>query len=149
MSATLPLLAVLLAAAAAWDLRTRRIPNELVFGGLLFGLAVGVATGGLPGLGHAALGAAVGLGALLIPWSRGWLGGGDVKLLCACGAFLGWKGVLVLLLASTALHGFLTLGVLIAAKVRDQEAHGSPYAPALAIAVLVLAVAQPALLTNP
>ncbi len=148
MTGTLPLLAALTAIAALWDWETKRIPNELVLTGLVIGLVVGAYSAGLVGLGHALLGALVGLAALYYPWTRGWVGGGDVKLLAACGAFLGWKGVLVLLLAGTALHGLLTVGVLVAAKLRGRTEHGAPFAPALATAFIVLAVVRPTLLTT-
>ncbi|MCO4772538.1 MAG: prepilin peptidase [Deltaproteobacteria bacterium] len=149
MSNTLPLLAALTLAAAVWDLRTRRIPNELVFCGLVAGLAAGAAVSGLYGFGHALLGAAVGLGALLFPWTRGWVGGGDVKLFAACGALMGWQGVLGLLLVGSALHGLLTLGVVAVAKLRKQSLNGAPFAPAVAAAVPVLAISRPALLSIP
>ena len=148
MSGTLPLLAAITAVAALWDWETKRIPNELVLAGLLLGLAAALQAAGLLGLGHALLGAVVGLGALLVPWTRGWVGGGDVKLLAACGAFLGWQAVLVLLLAGPALHGLLTFGVLVAARIRSQPASGAPFAPALAIAFIILAAARPDLLTT-
>lgn len=147
MTLTLPLLAALTLVAAIWDLRTRKIPNELVFLGLAAGLAAGTAAGGLLGFGHALLGAMVGLCILLFPWTRGWMGGGDVKLVAACGALMGWKGVIGLILVGTALHGFLTLVVVIAAKIRKTETDGAPFAPAVAAAVLVLAVSRPALLS--
>ncbi len=148
MNGTLPLLTALLAVAALWDWQTKRIPNGLVAVGLIVGLVAATYAAGLLGLGHALLGAAVGLGALFVPWTQGWVGGGDVKLLAACGAFLGWKGLLVLLLAGSALHGLLTLFVVIAARLRAQPAQGAPFAPALALAFIVLALSQPALLSN-
>ncbi len=148
MTGTLPLLAALTGVAALWDLQTKRIPNALVLIGLVAGLLAALNTAGLVGLGHALLGAAVGLGVLFIPWTQGWVGGGDAKLLAACGAFLGWRGVLVLLLAATALHGLATLGVVFAARLRSEPAEGAPFAPALAIALIALAVGQPALITT-
>jgi prepilin peptidase CpaA len=149
MSTTLLLLGAFTAIAAAWDLETRRIPNGLVLVGLIAGLAVGTYTAGLPGLVHAVLGAAVGLGVLLYPWTRGWLGGGDVKLFAACGALVGWKGVLALMLVGTALHGFLTIGVLVLAKLRHKPETVAPFAPAVAAAALLLALLRPALLHTP
>jgi prepilin peptidase CpaA len=82
------LLVGLLLAACWTDLRSRRIPNWLTIGGMLAGLAVRVAMGPGP-VGNAVLG--IGLAALLaLPFfAMGALGGGDVKLLMAVGAFMG------------------------------------------------------------
>jgi prepilin peptidase CpaA len=88
----------LCALACAWDLRTRRIPNWLTFGGAALGLLVAGMTGGLSGLAHGAGGWVTGL-AMFLPFFllRG-LGAGDVKLLAAIGAWLGamttvWVGL--------------------------------------------------------
>lgn len=94
------LLGVLLACAAV-DLRRQVIPNGLVALGALVALA-GAPWG--PGLASAALGAGVGLGAMLA-WhiaARGALGGGDVKLALVLGLALGFPGVLVALLLAVA-----------------------------------------------
>lgn len=74
--------------AAAWDVRTRRIPNFLTVGGL----AVALVLRGLPGPPGLLDGvAAAALGFLFsIPFfAAGGLGGGDVKLMTAVAAFLG------------------------------------------------------------
>ena len=74
--------------AAAWDIRTRRIPNLLTVGGL----AVALALRGLPGPPGLLDGvAAAALGFLFsVPFfAAGGLGGGDVKLMTAVAAFLG------------------------------------------------------------
>jgi prepilin peptidase CpaA len=83
-----PVLA-LLALAAAWDLRTQRVPNWLTFGGSLVGLAVNVAIAHERGALTSLTGWALGIGFLLIPFLLGGIGGGDVKLLGMAGA---WGG---------------------------------------------------------
>src|SRR5690242_564869 len=76
-------------AAAVWDLRTRRIPNVLTFGGTLVALLLHGYMGGLSGVGLSLAGWAVGL-ALFFPFfALGGLGAGDVKLLAAVGALVG------------------------------------------------------------
>ncbi len=110
-------LLVLMGVAAATDLHERRIPNPLVLVGLLLGPALSAQAGGLPSLGASLLGAAAALLALFGPFARGWMGGGDVKLLMVVGAFLGWKGALFVLLVGTAAHGLVALGLLLASRL--------------------------------
>jgi prepilin peptidase CpaA len=100
----LDLLGVLLAAAAAADVASRRIPNALVLpiaaGGLVAQwLASGPAAAGLSAL--VALGV---LAVLLLPWMSGKLGGGDVKLIAATALWIGPSLVLPFL-AFTAVAG--------------------------------------------
>jgi prepilin peptidase CpaA len=78
---------------AIYDVRTHRIPNALTFGSAALGVALQVYTSGLPGLWFAASGWCVGLALLLPLFLLRGLGGGDIKLLGAVGAFLGVGGV--------------------------------------------------------
>ena len=86
---------------AMTDARTYIIPDEFSLGGLVIGLLFSVA-GGLPSLGTAVLGAAVGFAVLWLVGVGGtWIfrkdamGGGDIKMMAMVGAFLGWQGVLL------------------------------------------------------
>jgi leader peptidase (prepilin peptidase)/N-methyltransferase len=86
---------------AMTDARQYIIPDEFTWGGLVIGLLFSLA-GGLPGLGTAILGAAVGFGLLWLVGNVGtWvfkedaMGGGDIKMMAMVGAFLGWQGVLL------------------------------------------------------
>src|SRR5690606_25938791 len=102
---------LLLVAAAGWlDLRTGRIPNVVT----LTGLAVALALRALldPSLlGPGLAGAALGLGVSLPLFALGGLGGGDVKLLAAVGAFLGPGKLGTALLAAGLAGGALALAV--------------------------------------
>jgi len=75
--------------ACAVDLRTRRVPNWLTFGGAAAALAFHVVSGGASGAAHSALGWATGTALLIAPFALGGLGAGDVKLVAALGAWLG------------------------------------------------------------
>ena len=75
--------------ACVFDVRTRRIPNALTFSAALAGLLFHFAQSGAAGAQFAASGWVVGL-LLLIPFFVvGGMGGGDVKLVAALGAWLG------------------------------------------------------------
>ena len=95
--------------AAVIDVRTHRIPNMLTFGSAAAAFVYYASTGGLHGLGVSAGGWAVGV-ALFLPLFlvRG-MGGGDVKLLGAVGAWLGPMGVLYAGLYSVLAGGVLAL----------------------------------------
>lgn len=82
-------LILLLLVAAVIDARHRRIPNWLTFGLLLAGLGRAIAFGSGGSLGHALLGILVGGSIPLVLFAIGALGGGDVKLLAAVGAWIG------------------------------------------------------------
>jgi leader peptidase (prepilin peptidase)/N-methyltransferase len=93
--------ATILLGIAMTDARQYLIPDEFSWGGLVIGLLFSLA-GGLPGLGTALIGAAVGFGLLWLVGTVGtWvfkedaMGGGDVKMMAMVGAFVGWQGVLL------------------------------------------------------
>ncbi|MBN2575342.1 MAG: prepilin peptidase [Deltaproteobacteria bacterium] len=83
------LLVVLLVTAALWDIRRRRIPNALSAAVFLAGLVGAVLSAGwlsaLSGLAASVLTVAI----FWIPWRKGMVGGGDVKLAGAAAACVG------------------------------------------------------------
>jgi prepilin peptidase CpaA len=77
------LLLLLPLSAAAWhDITLRRIPDEAVIAVAGIGAGLRAAEGALP-LALSLLVALLVLLLLLLPFAKGWLGGGDVKLLAA------------------------------------------------------------------
>lgn len=98
-------------AACVTDVRSRRIPNALTFGAALAGIAVHVWLDGADGLKTAAGGWLVGT-LLFLPFFllRG-MGGGDVKLLAALGAWLGPDRTIWLALYSLAAGGVFGVAV--------------------------------------
>ena len=75
--------------ACAFDVRTRRIPNALTFGTAISGLLFHWLQSGSDGAVLAAGGWVTGLGLFLPFFVLRGMGGGDVKLLAAIGAWLG------------------------------------------------------------
>ncbi|MCA9665371.1 MAG: prepilin peptidase [Myxococcales bacterium] len=141
--ASLPLCAGLLIAAAL-DMRSRRVPNLLTVALLVGGL---VARGALGGFGELAWGLGAALGAmivLLVPFAKGWLGGGDVKLFVALAAWLGPKAFVTALVAATLAGGVLAIAMLArrgrrALSLREASRSGGvPYAVAIAIGGLLV-----------
>lgn len=93
---TAPQVAAILVAAAACltDLSSRRVPNALTLGAALAGLVWGTASDGWDGLGWAVAGWTAGLAVFLPFFLLRGIGGGDVKLMAALGAWMGPVGVL-------------------------------------------------------
>jgi prepilin peptidase CpaA len=100
--------------ACLTDLRSRRIPNYLTFGGAVAALVFHLVTGGLSGLGWAAAGWGVGLLLFLPIFALRGIGGGDVKLLAALGAWLGPSLTLWLAFWSAIAGGAFALVVALA-----------------------------------
>lgn len=102
-------LVALVVTAAMLDLRTRRIPNALTVSGLLLALALrssfgpGAVVDGLQSAGIALL--------VVLPFFMlGALGGGDLKLLVAVGAFMQPTQFVLALLATAIVGGVLAIG---------------------------------------
>jgi prepilin peptidase CpaA len=84
-------------AAAAIDVRTRRIPNALTGAAALAALALHLPAGPLAvALALGAMLAAFAIGS--VTFTAGWFGGGDVKLLAACCGLASFPGSISLVL---------------------------------------------------
>ena len=86
----------------AVDCRTKRIPNWTCLFVFVSGLFLEFVFRGWTGLGAALIGGLLGFVAFLIPYLRGGMGGGDVKLMAAFGALLGgWKPTFIAILRAS------------------------------------------------
>jgi prepilin peptidase CpaA len=128
VTAVLCIAGVLGVVAVVEDLRRRQVPNWLTAAGAAGGLAC-ASTGGWHGFGMAAAGATVGFLVLLPFHLCGAMGGGDVKLMAAYGAFLGPSGILLAALLAGLFGGIGAAGVLLC-KPRTAAI---PYAPAIVL----------------
>lgn len=119
--------------ACAWDLRTGRIPNTVTLGSAALAAVVHASQGGVQGVVFGLGGCALGL-ALFLPWFlMGAMGGGDVKLMAAFGAWLGPVQVVWACLYAMAAGGVLAAAVLIAR--RQQAPRAIRYALPMAVGV--------------
>lgn len=111
MDPRIAVLSLLLIAAAISDLRSRRIPNVLVLGGLLFGIAYNIALPPTPQTSFLFpfAGILVGFFIFLPLYLIRATGAGDVKLLAMIGAFLGPLATLNSAIATFIVGGVLAL----------------------------------------
>jgi leader peptidase (prepilin peptidase)/N-methyltransferase len=121
------------------DLQHQILPNEITVSGIAVGLALSLAAP--PGWRESLIGAIAGGGVLwLVAWGyERWrgvegLGFGDVKMLAMIGAFLGWK-LMLLTLVAASLVGSLTAAVLLLARRADWQSK-LPLGTFLAIAAI-------------
>jgi prepilin peptidase CpaA len=106
---------LLLTAIACWcDLRTRRIPNLVTFGGAAAGLLWGLASHGLSGAANAAGGWLTGIGIFLPFFLLGGMGAGDIKLVGCIGAWLGPRAALWVALYAALAGGVLAIAIAVA-----------------------------------
>ncbi len=112
MGYDLPILVFLGAAFAAsvFDLRSRRIPNGLTYGALAVVLLARAWFGGPFALVPAVLAALVVFVVGSFLFGRGWIGGGDVKLLAVGAAAFGFPAFLTVLAVVALSGGFLAVG---------------------------------------
>jgi prepilin peptidase CpaA len=104
-------LVLTVAFGAAFDVGTRRIPNYITVGGLAVALGLRLSTGGVEALLGGLLGALLAFLLTFPLFMLRSMGGGDVKLLTAVGAFLGPYNTFVALLATALVGGVLAIVV--------------------------------------
>jgi len=126
------------------DLDHRIIPDEISLGGAVAGLLVAPLLD-LPRL-QALIGAVAGAGGLLLVALayrklRGvsGMGGGDIKLAAAIGAFTGWQGLLLTLVIGSFVGSAVGIALLLRGRATGKSAlpFGCFLAPAAAVALLL------------
>ncbi len=107
--------------AAVYDVRYRRIPNWLSLTGVVFGLAMNTFLyEGWPGLRLSLIGLAVGFGVYFFLYMLRAMGAGDVKLMAAVGAIVGWQDWFGTFLITAMIGGLMAL-ILVATKGRVKK----------------------------
>jgi prepilin peptidase CpaA len=119
------LLAACVVACAATEAARRTIYNAVVYPAIAAGLALAFARGGAEGLQTHALALAAGAGIPLLFFAAGAIGGGDVKLLGACGALGGLPFILYATGYSFAVGALMAVGVMIARRGALRGAAGA------------------------
>jgi prepilin peptidase CpaA len=116
MQLTLPppgaevVLLIVVLAAAVYDVRYRRIPNWISVSGVLAGLGLNsFLYGGAPGLVFALKGLGLGFGLYLVLYLLHAMGAGDVKLMGAVGAIVGWQDWFGVFLISSVIGGIMAV----------------------------------------
>lgn len=99
----------LIVLAVYFDLSTKKIPNAITFPVILWGLIVYTVFGGFVGFKFTLIGFLVGLAIFLLPFILGGMGAGDVKLMAAIGALMGWKFALKTAVASGLVGGVIVI----------------------------------------
>ena len=100
--------------ACVCDLRTRRIPNLLTFGGAALAIAYSIWVSGPAGLITSVGGWTVGAALFMPMFVLGGMGAGDVKLAACLGAWLGPMTALFLALYSAIAGGVMAVAVALA-----------------------------------
>jgi prepilin peptidase CpaA len=104
-------LLMLVVSAAAWDIRFRRIPNWLSLAGVLLGIGLNSFLYHAQGLELSLLGMGLALLIYLPLYLLRAMGAGDVKLMAAVGALVGWQNWLFLFVLTSVFGAFAALVV--------------------------------------
>lgn len=103
-------------AGAAVDVHSRRIPNWLTYTGLVSALIFRSFLLGWAGMTSGFIGALAAGGVFYPFFLLGGMGGGDVKLVAAVGAWAGHPNILVILIAAAIAGGLIALGYMVLGK---------------------------------
>src|SRR3982751_114936 len=102
-------LVLLVTLASLFDLRLGKIPNALTYPACIFGLGLAITTWSWNALSSSFLGLVIGFVPFFGLYLIGGLGGGDVKLMAAVGALMGYPFTLNALITSILVGGLIAL----------------------------------------
>lgn len=119
------------------DLEHRIIPDKLNLVGMMAGFIFTLF--GAPGIGESMLGFTVGAGLMLAlaHFSKGGMGGGDIKLTAVLGIFLGWQGVLLTIFIASILGSVIGIALNFNKGVKIRKA-AIPFGPFLSMGAMVV-----------
>lgn len=106
-------LVVMLLAASYFDIKEKRIPNFITFTGVILGMIIAIISGGFEGLQFSLIGFLFGIAAFFIPFAFNMMGAGDVKLMGAIGALMGWKFSLSVIVYAAIAGGIIAVVIAI------------------------------------
>ena len=110
-------LLVLLLAAAVFDVLYRRIPNWLTVSGVVMGIAINTAIGPpVAGLVFSLAGLGVAFGIYVALYALRAMGAGDVKLMAAVGALVGWERWFGIFFVTALIGGVMALILVVARR---------------------------------
>src|ERR1017187_5956862 len=108
-------LMIMLLAAAVFDVRYRRIPNWLTVSGAVLGVAINTIIGSPEGgLVFSLVGLLVAFAVYAVLYALHAMGAGDVKLMAATGALVGWERWFGIFLVTALLGGVMALMLVLA-----------------------------------
>jgi prepilin peptidase CpaA len=108
-------LITLLVAAAVFDIRNRRIPNWLTISGVLLGFAINFGIGPPEGgVLFALQGFLAGFGLYMLLYVLRAMGAGDVKLMGAVGALVGWERWFGIFFVTAIVGGLMAIALVVA-----------------------------------
>ena len=107
------LLILTLSISTYYDIKEKRIPNAVTIPVSIWGLLSASINNGFTGFQFSLLGFLCGFVVFFIPFAFHLMGGGDVKLMAAIGALIGWKLILSVVLYSAIAGGILAIVFLV------------------------------------
>ena len=103
------ILLITILTAAGFDYIFRKVPNYLTFTAIMIGTSMAFLQGGFASLSASTAGLFLGIALLSVPYAKGGIGAGDVKLLGAIGAIKGPWFIFVTFLAAAIIGGIMAV----------------------------------------